>query len=46
MEHGIDVKKAGLIILEDGVCSICHYADRKQTDIDWDERGKKLINFG
>lgn len=42
MEHGVEVKKTGLLIHDDGLCSACHYAEKKEVDIDWDLREKKL----
>ena len=43
MVHGVEVKKFGLEIHEDGLCSACHYADKKKDKIDWEEREKLLI---
>ena len=45
MKHGKKVKKDGLIIHEDGLCSACHYTKRKDTEINWQEREKKLIRL-
>ncbi len=42
MVHGKEIKKEGLIIHEDGLCSACHYADKKDIDIDWNAREKLL----
>lgn len=36
-------KKNGLKINRDGLCEACKYAQKKNMDIDWDEREKKLL---
>lgn len=38
-------KKAGMPILEDGECAACHYAKTKETQIDWEDREKRLLRM-
>lgn len=41
-KHTIDQKKPTLAIDEDGVCDACHYAEMKDTQVDWSAREKEL----
>ncbi len=43
--HTIDQKKPTLIIDEEGVCDACKYAEMKDTQVDWGEREKELVQL-
>ena len=45
MVHGIEIKKEGLEIQSDGICTACHYADKKDEGIDWEAREILLKNL-
>ena len=38
----IKAKKEGMKIHDDGLCDACHYSNKKNLDIDWNEREKLL----
>ncbi len=44
-EHKKDTKKSTINIGEDGVCDACRMAEKKETEIDWEERERKLIEL-
>jgi len=41
-KHNKDSKKTTIRFDEDGVCDACRYAERKNEDVDWEERERKL----
>ena len=45
MEHGAQGKKLGLFMHNDGVCAACHYAQKKDKEIDWKDRENKLVKL-
>lgn len=40
--HTIESKKATIFFDENGVCDACNYAEKKKSEIDWQEREKQL----
>ena len=42
MLHSTEIKKHGLIIEKNGLCSACNYESKKIMEIDWEEREKLL----
>ena len=42
-EHSRDSKKATIHLDDDGVCAACRYAERKDREVDWEERERSLI---
>ena len=38
-------KKSGMPIENDGLCAACHYSTKKDLNIDWDIREKKLLKM-
>lgn len=43
--HRKDSKKTTMGIYPDGLCEACHYAEKKDTDIDWEAREKMLLGM-
>lgn len=44
-KHDKDSVKKTISFGADGVCDACKMAERKQTEIDWDERERKLVEL-
>ena len=42
-EHSRDSKKATIHFDDEGVCAACRYAERKEREVDWEERERSLI---
>ena len=44
-KHTAQSKKATINLNQDGVCDACRVSESKETDIDWDERERELMEL-
>lgn len=45
VKHDIHQKKPTTVFDENGVCDACRWAEIKETQIDWDERERELVDL-